>query len=179
MASPEARVSLPTSAPRGFSLLELLVVMVILGITVATVSTSVFQAESRRLALAADQFSAVLAATSDRAALLNRPHRIRVGPQGFVPEELFRGDWRADLPAPLGERAWGPPTRAAVNAPVTVRIDRTGLVEANRILLVRGEQRLLLTIDGLGRIQRTNPTPPAQAVQIGAPWRAIVAGSTP
>lgn len=138
--------------------------MAILGIAMATVTTSVFQAESRRLALAGDQLSAVLAATSDRAALLNRPHRIRVDAAGYVPEELFRGEWRGQLPPPLGARRWESPTRAVLTQPVTLRIDRSGLVEASRLILVRNEQTLVLSIDGLGRIQRSASLPAAAAL---------------
>ena len=141
----------PTSHPKGFSLLEVLVVLAIVGLLLGATTLSFRQAESRRLQEEAERLSLVIAAVSDRAAMMNRRHRLSLDAQGYRVEEWVRGEWRALTDAPLQARDWGhgvlPERRMELIS------NGIGGVTPLEVQLQRSDARLTLRVSALGEVQ--------------------------
>lgn len=124
--------------------------MAIIGVSLATASISIGQAEGRRLSAQAEQVALVLESAADRAASLSRPHRLVLSPQGYQVEEFFRGQWRAPLGRPLQPRAWGDGI-APLGPSAPLLIDRDGLGLPVLLRLSLGGRQALVQWNGLDR----------------------------
>jgi len=138
----------PTSPPRGFSLIETLVVLAMLGIVMATASLSFVQSGKKGLEAHASQLQLLAAAVSDRAVLLNRPHRLVVDRQGVWVEERLRGQWRDGLPPPFQFRPWTDHVGLA-SEPVVLGFSRAGQTGGAELTLSRGVDRASVQLDAL------------------------------
>ena len=141
----------PTSPPKGFSLLEVLVVLAIVGLLLGTTTLSFRQAESRRLQEEAERLSLVIAAVSDRAAMMNRRHRLSLDAQGYRVDEWVRGEWRALKDAPLQARDWSHGVRAL--EPAQLVTDGIGLVTPTDWVLARGRDQLRVGVNALAEVR--------------------------
>ena len=136
----------PISPPRGFSLLETLVVIAILGLMMAVAGLSLFQVGERKFKAEADRIAAIVVAVSDRAAITQRDHRIIFDRDGLRIEEQRRGQWLHQTVFPMQPRQWN--TELSYQGePVVVRVNRTGLVQAVRLPMVLVSQAVVLVID--------------------------------
>ncbi|MFZ9759263.1 MAG: hypothetical protein ACO3CJ_07405, partial [Burkholderiaceae bacterium] len=71
----------------------------------ALAGLSLFQATDRKLQFQVDRFESVLQTVSDRAAIMQRDHRIVMNDEGFWVEERRRGDWLQQLAFPMQYRS--------------------------------------------------------------------------
>ena len=152
MVSQEGRDLRPISPPRGFSLLETLVVIAILGLLMAVAGLSLFQVGERKFKAEVDRVSAVVVAVSDRAAITQRDHRLIFDLDGFRVEEQRRGQWLQQNAFPMQPRQWNSELHYRGD-PEVVRIDRTGLVQAARLPMVLARQNVVLVINATAQVQ--------------------------
>jgi prepilin-type N-terminal cleavage/methylation domain-containing protein len=138
----------PTSPPKGFSLIETLVVLAMVGIVMAAASLSFVQSGRKGLEAHASRLQMLAAAVSDRAVLLNRPHRLVVDRQGIWVEERLRGQWRDGLPPPFQFRPWTDHVGLA-SEPLILGFSRTGQTTGAEFTLSRGADRASVRVDVL------------------------------
>lgn len=146
MGNRVVRVLRPISPPRGFSLLETLVVIAIVGFLMAVAGLSLFQAGERKFKAEGDRIAAVLLAVSDRAAIMQRDHRLIFDRDGLRVEEQRRGRWVRQNAFPLQPRQWNTELQY-LGEPIVVRVDRTGLVQPESIPMVLSSQTVMLVIN--------------------------------
>ncbi|NCX43303.1 MAG: type II secretion system protein GspH [Betaproteobacteria bacterium] len=151
-------------ACRGFSLIEVLVVLVLLGIVMSFASLSLRGLQGRGLALEAERLGARIQVAQREASLLAQPIRLELDDRGyrFYRNQLGRWlliegddilkprawdaltDWRND-PALIAERS---PKEALVLA-----IGAEPIAAPFTIVLLRDKQAVILHSDGLGPIR--------------------------
>ncbi|NCV69967.1 MAG: type II secretion system protein GspH [Betaproteobacteria bacterium] len=151
-------------ACRGFSLIEVLVVLVLLGIVMSFASLSLRGLQGRGLALEAERLGARIQVAQQEASLLAQPIRLELDDRGyrFYRNQLGRWlliegddilkprawdaltDWRND-PALIAERS---PNEAFVLA-----IGAEPIAAPFTIVLLRDKQAVILHSDGLGPIR--------------------------
>jgi type II secretion system protein H len=151
MASQAVRALRPTSPPKGFSLLETLVVVAILGLVMAMAGLSLFQAADRKLQSQVDRLQAVLQTVSDRAAIMQRDHRLILSKEGFWIEEQRRGQWLQQTAFPMQYRSWETGLSFQGETAV-VRIDRTGLIEPSQLDFEQRGHSVILLVDPFARV---------------------------
>jgi prepilin-type N-terminal cleavage/methylation domain-containing protein len=152
MVSQEGRDLRPISPPRGFSLLETLVVIAILGLLMAVAGLSLFQVGERKFKAEVDRVSAVVVAVSDRAAITQRDHRLIFDLDGLRVEEQRRGQWLQQSAFPMQPRQWNSELYYR-GEPEVVRIDRTGLVQTARLPMVLARQNVVLVINAAAQVE--------------------------
>lgn len=135
----------------GYTLLELLVVIVILGIVAGAVSLSVAPSEHRRMTHEVERLSALFRLAHDETRVSGRPiawHANAAGYQ-FEVDGSVRG---SDLPGdPLRPRAWPFPVES-VDAPVIV-FGREPLLNPAQIQIAGAERVLKLRLDEFGALR--------------------------
>ncbi|HEV2865735.1 MAG TPA: GspH/FimT family pseudopilin [Allosphingosinicella sp.] len=139
-------------AERGFTLIELMVVIVIVGLASAAVVLAMperggsVQAEAQR-------FAARAKAARDSAIIESRPVALLVGADGYDVARRVRGEWR-----PGGHYDWaeGTVAQAGEGAQARVRFDSTGLADPLQVTLRRGRRQAAVEIaaDGTIRVRR-------------------------
>jgi general secretion pathway protein H len=101
IANRESRIS------RGFTLIEILVVVVILGVVIGAVTLAIGAVGGeRQLARQAEQVRALFAYACEQAELTGRDLGISVDAQGFRFSVANRDEWVADKTSELRPRAW-------------------------------------------------------------------------
>lgn len=134
--------------PRGFTLLELLVVMAILGIVAGAVSLSVAPLESRRIEEESQRLAALFRLAQDESRVSGRIVTWQADVTGY----RFAIDGR--IPGrdeALRPRAWPFPVRA-VEAPA-VQFGREPLLEPARIRVATGSREIVLVLDAFGTLR--------------------------
>jgi prepilin-type N-terminal cleavage/methylation domain-containing protein len=81
------------STPRGFSLFEILVVIVIIGMSTLFVSISVTNNGQRKVFNEAVRLRTIIETVADRAAIFQRPMIISIQPHGYEVKERIQGNW--------------------------------------------------------------------------------------
>lgn len=125
-------------------------VLAIVGLLLGATTLSFRQAESRRLQEEAERVSLVIAALSDRAALMNRRHRLSIEEEGYRVFEWHRGEWHTVREAPLRARAWAQGVRPLSLGQITT--DGTGLLTPAEFTLVRAQVQLLVQVNALAEV---------------------------
>ena len=152
MAVPAEPGSMRTSHPRGFSLLEILVVLAIISIAMTTVSLSLFRPASKTFDVELQRLELITQMASERAVLLGREHRIVMAPEGYRVEERFSGSWRLLTASPFQARPW--PVGFRVNASqIDVPISTAGAVAESEVSFSLGNQSRRLQINVLGNFR--------------------------
>ena len=139
-------VSYRRSAEHGFTLIELMVVITVIGLASAIAVMAMPDPRGRLLDEAAT-FAARTRAAHDAAIIDARPMSVWVSTTGYGFDERNRGQWRAISEKPLRVATWGAGVRPTLSAERDrVIFDSTGL--ADRPLDLR------LTRDGESTIVR-------------------------
>ena len=141
---------------RGFTLVELMVVIVIIGIASAAV---VLMLPGDRSALRADaeDFAGRTRAIRDKAMIDNRATSIRITPLGYAFDERERGAWKPLNGDVTQGQLWRSGTQALVPGNGTMRItfDSTGVTDPARVTIRRGDRQVAVTIAYDGTIDVT------------------------
>jgi general secretion pathway protein H len=132
----------------GFTLVELMVVLVILGLATATVMLAMPEAGGS-LAGEADRFAARAKAARDTAILESRPVALQVGRGGYEVARREGGVWQIQA-----HYDWAGHTIPDVggSSEASIRFDSTGFAEPSRVTLRRGEERMAVDISGDGGV---------------------------
>lgn len=145
-------------APRaeaGFTLLELLLACLIVGILAATLSFAIPDRGSH-LALEADRLARLLTLAREEALLRSAPVRFDADLDGFRFFVWRDRRWQAPLDEPvLRARPWEAPTRIAIERPdgsSIIEFGREPLDSPFRIRLQRDQASAVIESDGLGTI---------------------------
>jgi general secretion pathway protein H len=132
----------------GFSLLELLVVLVILGIAAGVVSLSVAPREARLVAEESERLAALFRLAQDEARVRGRPVAWIADAQGY---RFLIGGREPDAPGdPLRARAWPFPVRR-VQAPRLV-FGAEPLLPPAEIRIATQEREVHLALDAFGTV---------------------------
>jgi general secretion pathway protein H len=107
--SPKRRFTLIANprAPRGFTLIEILVVVVILGVLAAALTLAVgVGGGERQLARQAEQAQALVGYACEQAELTGREIGVSLNTSGYRFSYLERDDWQVFRDGELRSRAW-------------------------------------------------------------------------
>ena len=143
------------SAEHGFTLVELMIVITIIGLTSAAVLLAIPDPQGR-LVDEAERFAARAHAVRDLAIIDSRATSVRVTAQGYAFDRRSGGAWRPIDVKPWRSEPWSPGTSAIVGASGEERVsfDSTGLAsEPLDINLVRSGERMRVTIAIDGKVQ--------------------------
>ena len=153
----------------GFSLVELMVVLFVMGLLASVVVLSM-PGDGRALRDEAERFAARTVAARDAAISGARPVAVVVGRAGYYFEQRRDGGWQPLAPERFGLVGWKPGTVASVvgglaesrsaTAPERQRIvfDPVGLASSDaRVRLGRGDRALTVSVarDGSVRLDAT------------------------
>ena len=132
----------------GFTLIELMVVLVIIGLTTAAVMLALPEAGGS-LAGEADRFAARTRAARDTAILESRTVAVQIGRGGYEVARREHEAWRTE--AHFG---WAQRTIPEVggSSEASIRFDSTGFSEPARVTLRRGTEHVAIDIAGDGGV---------------------------
>jgi general secretion pathway protein H len=144
---------------RGFTLLELLVVLAIVALATAGATLALRDSSATRLEREALRLSAMLESARAQSRTSGIPVVWRTAPQGF--EFLGLRPREEDPDSLAGPRSWlDPQTRAQIVRPVNAASLVLGpepLIAAQRVVLLLGERQLTLATDGLAPFAVVSP----------------------
>lgn len=150
-------ISATGTSSRGFTLVELLVVLTIVGLMAAAVVLAMPDPRGS-LTVDAERFAARAKAAQDRAIIDANGMAIRLTPIGYGFDRRANGEWRPLDAKPFADQAWSEGTEAVLAGEGAARIvfDPTGAVEPAQILLRRGDEQVRIAIghDGAIDVQR-------------------------
>lgn len=143
----------PRKRANGFTLVELLIVLAIMGLLSAAVVVALPDPRGSVMA-EAERFAARARAAQERAIVDARAVSVRVDTQGYGFEVRRNQEWEALAREPLGETQWGEGIVPSLGGTGAARIvfDPTGLADPAELVLQRGAERASVAIEASGRI---------------------------
>jgi len=138
----------PAMRAGAFTLLELLVVLVILGVAAGVVSISVAPSEDRQARRDADRLAALFRLAQDEARVRGRPVAWLADTHGY--RFLIGGSEPAAPDHPLRPRVWSLPVQR-VDTPALV-FGAEPLLPPAQIRIATGRRELVLALDAFGTV---------------------------
>jgi general secretion pathway protein H len=140
-------------ARRGFTLVELMVVLVIIGLTSVVVMLAMPDPRGE-LRHDAERFAARIHAAQDKAIVDARDMALVVDPAGYAFEQRARGGWVPVDDRAFARLAWSEGTQALVGRAGQGRavFDVTGLSEPIDVTLLRDGRRVAVSVGADGAV---------------------------
>jgi general secretion pathway protein H len=140
-------------AQRGFTLVELLVVLAIIGLSGAAVMLAIPDPRGN-LRDDAERFAARAHAAQDAAVIEARDMALWVSSSGYGFERRERGKWVPLTAKPFRPESWPKGAQALVGeaGKARIRFDTTGQSEPLDVMLVRDDGRVQISISADGTI---------------------------
>lgn len=154
MADERGFTSLGLSADHGFTLIELMVVLTIIGFVTAAVVIAIPDPRGR-VVDDADRFAARVAAARDEAIVTARPMGIWVSASGYGFQHRDGAQWVPLEDKPFVTANWKTGTRALMdgNGRQQMAFDGTGLpTDPLKLVLARDGERVSVTVDMAGKV---------------------------
>lgn len=151
------RTSIPArferASERGFTLVELMVVVAIIGFVSAAVILAMPDPRGRVMD-DAEHFAARLLAARDNAIVQGRPMRVWVSASGYGFDRRSDGRWLQLDDTPFVTTNWREGTAARIGAAgVDIAFDSTGLpADALSVVLMREGERVAVSVDMGGKV---------------------------
>jgi general secretion pathway protein H len=145
---PKLAMTRPKRKQEGFTLVELMVVLVIIGLAGAAVMLSMPEAGGS-LAGEAERFAARAKAARDTAVLESRPVALQLGRGGYEVARREGGAWRVEARYEWAERTT---SDVGGQSEASIQFDSTGYAEPARVTLRRGDERRAVDIGGDGGV---------------------------
>ena len=144
-----------SNAERGFTLIEMMVIMVIIGLASAAVVFAIPDPRGRVID-EAEHFAARTLAARDDAIVQSRDTRIWITASGYGVERRRRGAWAAVTDKPFKTVQWQPGTAPIIGASgrEAITFDATGAPSSPAtVTLRRDDARATVTVSGNGVIR--------------------------
>lgn len=142
---------------RGFTLIEVLVALVIVGIAVSMVAINGLPGAQRGLRFEAERLAQLLSLARDEAQLRGQPLRLQADETGFRFLVLRDRHWQPLLDdQDLRARDWDEPTRLSVQRPdgrAEVEFGRDTVDVPFALRLARGDASVEIHANGLGSFE--------------------------
>jgi general secretion pathway protein H len=142
------------ASTRGFTLVELMVVLVILGLASAAVVMTIPDPNGRVLD-DMQRFAARVSAARDNAIIEARPMSVWVAPSGYGFAQRIEGEWVPLDDEPFVTTDWRHQAIALVGSrgPARIVFDTTGAAIAPlTVTLVRNDARSSVSVDANGKV---------------------------
>lgn len=141
-----------TSRPRGFSLVETLVVLAIVSIALLSITVQTDSSAARQLDAEKKRVGLLIHALSERASILARPHRAVFSRSHLTFYELSPSGWRQIKQSPFEFRHFPNGIFLASSEETTeIDIDAFGAIVPSQMVLRLNHLQVTLSIDALGR----------------------------
>ena len=143
------------SCERGFTLVELMVVLFIIGVASAAVVMTA-RSTDRGARDEAEQLAARLAALRDQSILQSTPMAFSIRPSGYSFEVRSDGSWRPLQEKPFASQEWPRGTSASIGGARQLRVafDSTGLPSSSAAIGVkRGEKVVTVNLSATGDVR--------------------------
>ncbi|WP_430446132.1 GspH/FimT family protein [Sphingorhabdus contaminans] len=154
-ANKPASTSKPAVSERGFTLVELMVVLFIIGVASAAVVMTARTTE-RGARDEAEQLAARLAALRDQSILQSTPMAFSIRPSGYSFEARTDGAWRPLQEKPFVSQKWARGTSASIGGARQLRVafDSTGLPSSSaEIGVKRGDKVVVVNLSATGDVR--------------------------
>jgi general secretion pathway protein H len=143
----------PSARRDGFTLVELMVVLVIIGLATAAVVVAIPAGQSR-LADDADAFAAKLVTARDLSVITGHDIAVAVDTKGYAFSHRDGAGWRVTTERPLQSKPWpvGTAAQTRIENGDKLVFDSTGLATPALITLQRGSSRASVAVDAAGNV---------------------------